>query len=74
MSMVGSAIVAFAGAGFPPKLICLKNQLPGRGFESGTTFGVLEPLDVDVAPSRLGGDGPRLGVGDGIGVGFRDLR
>jgi hypothetical protein len=61
MSMVGSAIVGFAGAALPPKLICLRNQLPGRGFAS--TFGPVDKvaLGADWSPENcdptfLGGE------------------
>jgi hypothetical protein len=60
ISIVGSAIVGFAGAALPPKLICLRNQLPGRGFAStlapngNMALGVDCPVSCE--PTFLGGE------------------
>lgn len=69
ISRVASAMVDFAGVAFPPKLICLRNQLPGRGFASGFADvgaiildGVLGPTTCD--RMLLGGECALLGAGE----------
>ena len=78
MSRVASAIVDFAGVTFPPKLICLRNQLPGRGFASG--LATIGPMLLDGAggPTTcdrmlLGGECALLGAGECRGVDRMDM-
>jgi hypothetical protein len=73
MSIVASLIVAFAGAAFPPKLICLKNQLEGR-FLASVLLGVTETwggggCGGGTGSDFLTGECARLEVVECVGLG-----
>ena len=75
ISVVASPRVGFAGAAFPPKLICLKNQFDGRDFSNSFTGpGLAAAVGIGGTPALLGGEWPLLGVGDSFGVDSTDLR
>lgn len=65
--MVASPRVGLAGAAFPPKLICLKNQFEGLLFSSGWVVAAVPALVTDKSPARLGGDDLRLDAGELFG-------
>ena len=68
ISIVASPKVGLAGAAFPPKLICLKNQFPGRAFGGSLDGAGLAATGTGGKPAFLGGECPLLGAGEWFGV------
>ena len=56
ISVVASPRVALAGAAFPPKLICLKNQFDGLGLRWSLTGTAAVVPGITCRPALLGGE------------------
>jgi hypothetical protein len=56
MSVVASPRVGLAGAAFLPKLICLRNQFEGRGFNDSLAGIELAAAGTGGKPALLGGE------------------
>jgi hypothetical protein len=74
ISIVAILVVGFEGfAPLPPKLICLKNQLPGLLEGASLLAEDVGAIGKGGRPLLLGGVFPLLAAGESLGVEYTDL-